>query len=260
MGELTSSSAELKQEALEARPKPVVIVKDLHVNYKVLATGKRAGASNRTLFQRRRELQDVHALRGISFVAYENESIGVIGHNGSGKSTLMRAICGLTPASSGAVYASSRPNLLGVGAALINELSGERNIVLGGLAMGFTLKEIEERKEDIIEFSGLGKFINMPMKTYSSGMTQRLKFAIATAKTHDILIIDEALAVGDKAFRQKSEQRIRKMREAAGTVFLVSHSMGSIKSTCERVIWLDQGKLYMDGPTDEVLKAYEASK
>lgn len=242
------------------QPRPVVVVEDLHVNYKVLATGKRAGAANRTLFQRKREVRDVHALKGISFTAYENESIGVIGHNGSGKSTLMRVICGLTPASRGAVYASSRPNLLGVGAALINELSGEQNIILGGLAMGFTLAEIEARKQEIIDFSGLGQFIEMPMKTYSSGMTQRLKFAIATAKPHDILIIDEALAVGDKGFRKKSEERIRAMREAAGTVFLVSHSMGSIRATCDRVLWLDQGRLRMDGPTDEVVKAYDASK
>lgn len=247
-------------ETAVGAPKPVVLVDNVHVNYKVLATGRRAGATNRNLFQRKREVMDVHALKGVSFTAYENESIGIIGHNGSGKSTLMRTITGLTPVSQGAVYAATRPNLLGVGAALINELSGEQNIVLGGLAMGFTLEEIEARKDDIIEFSGLGKFINMPMRTYSSGMSARLKFSIATAKTHDILIIDEALAVGDKAFRKKSEERIREMRKAAGTVFLVSHSMGSIKSTCDRVLWIHQGELRMDGPTNEVLKAYEESK
>lgn len=252
MAESTSSK--------EAQFKPAVIADNVHVNYKVFATGKRAGAANRTLFQRRRQVLDVHALRGVSFTAYENESIGVIGHNGSGKSTLMRVITGLTPTSQGAVYAASRPNLLGVGAALINELSGEQNIILGGLAMGFSMEEIESLKEEIIDFSGLEKFIHMPMRTYSSGMSQRLKFAIATAKTHEILIIDEALAVGDKSFRKKSQDRIQKMREAAGTVFLVSHSMNAIRTMCDRVLWIHQGQLRMDGPSDEVIKAYEESK
>lgn len=236
---------------------PVVVVDDLHVDYQVFATGKQAGADNNKLFSRKRELHTVNALKGVSFVVHENESVGIIGHNGSGKSTLMRAIVGLTPATKGAVYTSSRPNLLGVGAALINDLSGEQNIILGGLAMGFSLEQITAMKDDIAAFSGLKKFIKFPMKTYSSGMQARLKFSIATARTHDILIIDEALAVGDKAFRVKSEERIKEIRKAAGTVFLVSHSMGSIKSTCERTLWIDQGVLKMDGPTEEVLAAYQ---
>lgn len=252
MEELIDTSKKARQ--------PAVIVDNVHVNYKVFATGKRAGSANKTLFQRRRQVLDVHALRGVSFLAYENESIGIIGHNGSGKSTLMRTITGLTPASQGAVYAASRPNLLGVGAALINELSGEQNIILGGLAMGFSMQEIEALKEEIIDFSGLRKFIHMPMRTYSSGMSQRLKFAIATAKTHEILIIDEALAVGDKGFRKKSEAKIQQMREAAGTVFLVSHSMNAIRSMCDRVLWIHKGKLRMDGCPDEVIAAYEESK
>ena len=238
--------------------KPVVVVDDLHVDYRVFATGKRAGAAaNRKLFARKRELRTVQALKGVSFVVHENESVGIIGHNGSGKSTLMRAIVGLTPASQGAVYTASRPNLLGVGAALINDLSGEQNIILGGLAMGFSLEEISAMQPDIAAFSGLEKFLDFPMRTYSSGMQARLKFSIATSRAHDILIIDEALAVGDKAFRKKSEARIQAIREAAGTVFLVSHSMKSIKSICDRVLWIDQGCLKMDGPVDEVVAAYE---
>src|SRR5699024_5883646 len=189
--------------------KPVVVVDDLHVDYQVFATGKRAGAAdNRKLFARKRELRTVHALKGVSFVVHENEAVGVIGHNGSGNSTLMRAIVGLKPASKGAVYTASRPNLLGVGAALMNDLSGEQNIILGGLAMGFSLEEICAMQPDIAAFSNLEKFLDFPMRTYSSGMQARLKFSIATSRTHDILIIDEALAVGDKAFRKKSEARI----------------------------------------------------
>ena len=241
--------------------KPVVIVDDVHVEYKVLATGKRATEADTTrkLLERSRRTRSVHALRGVSFTAYENDSIGVIGSNGSGKSTLMRAICGSTPTSQGAIYAASRPSLLGVGAALIRDLSGERNIILGGLALGFSRNEIEGRLDDIVEFAGLKEFIELPMRTYSSGMTARLKFAIATVQDHDILIVDEALAVGDKRFRERSEARIREIRDNAGTIFLVSHSMQSIRDTCHRVIWLDKGTLMMDGDTEEVIEAYEAS-
>ena len=245
---------------ITANNPPVVICEDVHVKYKTLATGKKlklGGGGGLLKRQNRREIQQVHALKGISFVAHENESIGIIGTNGSGKSTLMRAITGLTPTTSGAVYASARPNLLGVGAALIADLSGSRNIVLGGLALGMTRAEIEEKFDDIVEFTGLRDFIDMPMRTYSSGMSQRLKFGIATAVQHEILIVDEALAVGDKQFRRRSEGRIREIRENAGTVFHVSHSMKSIKDTCNRTIWIEKGVLQADGSTEDVIKEYE---
>ena len=209
------------------------------------------------LLQRGRSLRTVHALKGVTFVARANESIGIIGTNGSGKSTLMRTITGLTPATRGAVYAKSRPNLLGVGAALIPDLSGGNNIILGGLAMGMERSEIEAQYDDIVEFTGLEDFIDMPMRTYSSGMSARLKFAIATAKEHEILIVDEALSVGDRDFQKKSEKRIRDIRERAGTVFLVSHSMRSIRDTCNRTIWIEKGELRADGDTDAVVKEYE---
>ncbi|MFI5427576.1 ABC transporter ATP-binding protein [Aeromicrobium sp. UC242_57] len=243
--------------------RPVVIVDDVHVEYKVFSTGKRPTAADRRnlkLRARGKQMRSVHALKGVSFTAYENDSIGVIGTNGSGKSTLMRAIVGLTTTSSGAIYAQSRPSLLGVGAALMKDLSGDRNIILGGLAMGFTMEEIEENYDDIVSFAGLEKFIDLPMRAYSSGMTARLKFAIASVKTHEILIVDEALAVGDRTFRQRSEARIREIRDNAGTVFLVSHSMKSIKDTCSRVIWLDQGNLIMDGDPDTVIAAYNEAQ
>jgi len=247
-------------ESPESR-RPVVVVQDLHVEYKVFATGRRANESDRGgLLRRAKRTHTVHALKGISFTAYENDSIGVIGSNGSGKSTLMRAITGLTPASRGAVYASSRPSMLGVGAALIKPLSGQRNVILGGLAMGFSKEEIHARYDEIVDFAGIRPFIDLPMRTYSSGMTARLKFAIATIRNHEILIVDEALAVGDRAFRQRSEDRIREIRDNAGTVFLVSHSMRSIRDTCNRVIWVEKGELVMDGEPGEVIAAYKASR
>lgn len=247
--------------AVSTDRKPVVIADDVHVEYKVLATGKRAAAADtRKLLQRRRKLHSVHALKGVSFTAYENDSIGVIGSNGSGKSTLMRAIVGLTPVSKGAIYAAARPSLLGVGAALLKELSGDRNVILGGLALGLTREEIEGKSEAVVDFAGLQDFIQLPMRTYSSGMTARLKFAIATVQDHEILIVDEALAVGDKEFRRRSEARIREIRDNAGTVFLVSHSMKSILDTCNRVIWINKGVLQMDGAPEDVIAAYEESR
>ncbi len=239
---------------------PVVVVDDLHVKYRVFATGRSAGNTKSGLLKIARGVREVHALKGISFVAHENESIGVIGANGSGKSTLMRTLTGLTPPAAGAVYAKSRPNLLGVGAALLPNLSGTRNIVLGGLAMGFSRDQVNELHTDIVEFAELEDFIDLPMRTYSSGMQARLKFSIAAARSHDILIVDEALSVGDKRFRARSEARIREIAKDAGTIFLVSHSMKSIRDTCTRTLWINQGVLEMDGPTEEVVKAYESWK
>ncbi|MEG9226660.1 ABC transporter ATP-binding protein [Aeromicrobium sp. Sec7.5] len=245
----------------ETGRRPVVVVDDLHVEYRVLATGKRASSrdSRGGLLHRGRSTRTVHALRGVDLTIHEGDSVGVIGANGSGKSTLMRAIVGLTPATRGTVSAAGRPSMLGVGAALVKELSGSRNIILGGLALGFSREDIEARHDDIVAFAGLEEFIDLPMRTYSSGMTARLKFALATARDHDILIVDEALAVGDKAFRTKSERRIREIRDDAGTVFLVSHSMKSIRDTCSRTVWIERGRVVMDGPTDEVVDAYEAT-
>ena len=260
-GEIGTPATPSTRTALEHR-RAVVIVDDLHVKYRVYASGKaiKKNSSGGLLQNAGRGIRVVHALKGVSFTAYENESIGVIGANGSGKSTLMRAVTGLTPPESGAVYAASRPNLLGVGAALIPDLSGDRNILLGGLALGLSRKEVEELRDPIVDFAELHDFIDLPMRTYSSGMQARLKFAIATIKHHEILIVDEALSVGDRRFRQRSEKRIREIRDNAGTVFLVSHSMTSIRDTCSRTIWLNKGELIMDGATDEVVTAYEESR
>ncbi|WP_442934226.1 ABC transporter ATP-binding protein [Micromonospora sp. CPCC 205539] len=245
---------------------PTVVLDDAHVIYKV---HKGAGGGSSPVASLRRMLtrtsapniQEVHAVKGVSFTAYRGEAIGLIGSNGSGKSTMLRTIAGLLPATRGAVYTQGQPSLLGVNAALLNDLSGERNVVLGCLAMGMSPEEVARQTPEIIDFSGInerGDFASLPMKTYSSGMAARLRFAIAAAKKHDVLLIDEALATGDKGFRKRSEQRVRELREGAGTVFLVSHQLGSIRDTCERTIWLESGVLRMDGPTDEVIRAYEA--
>ena len=241
-----------------SKGKPVVVVDDVHVIYKVFGTGKKARGVNGSQ-EKKTRMREVHAVKGVSFVVYEGETIGIVGSNGSGKSSLMRAIAGLFPATRGAVYTFAKPTMLGVGAALLPNLSGEKNIMLGGLALGFDKKEIAAASQSIINFSGLKDFIDLPMRTYSQGMSARLRFSIAAAKKHDILIIDEALAVGDRQFRMKAEAKIRQMRQEAGTVFLVSHNMKSIQDTCNRVIWLEKGELLMDGDPTEVCDAFVAA-
>jgi teichoic acid transport system ATP-binding protein len=238
--------------------RPVVVVDNVNVVYKVFASGRKATrrAVGGGFLSRKLQLREVHAVKGVSFTIYEGESVGIIGSNGSGKSSLMTAIAGLNPIESGSIYASARPMLLGVGAVLLPAISGLKNILLGGLAMGYTRKEINASSDAITKFAGLEEFIDLPMKTYSSGMSARLRFAIAASRDHDILIIDEALAVGDQEFRNRSEARMREMRDRAGTVFLVSHSMKSILDTCTRVIWIEKGELIMDGKPEKVVKAY----
>jgi teichoic acid transport system ATP-binding protein len=238
--------------------KPVVVVDNVNVVYKVFASGRKATrrSAGGGFLSRKLQLREVHAVKGVSFTIYEGESVGIIGSNGSGKSSLMTAIAGLNPIESGAIYASARPMLLGVGAVLLPAISGLKNILLGGLAMGYTRKEINASADSITKFAGLEEFIDLPMKTYSSGMSARLRFSIAASRDHEILIIDEALAVGDQEFRNRSEARMRQMRDHAGTVFLVSHSMKSILDTCTRVIWIEKGELIMDGKPEKVVKAY----
>ncbi|MGY0018127.1 ABC transporter ATP-binding protein [Streptomyces sp. YJ-C3] len=248
---------------------PTVIVDGVDIIYRVNGTGAGRGSAtaalNRILggrkkAEKRAGVRKVHAVRNVSFTAYRGEAIGLIGTNGSGKSTLLKAVAGLLPTENGRIFTDGQPSLLGVNAALMNDLTGERNVRLGGLAMGMSPQQVRERYDEIVDFSGInekGDFITLPMRTYSSGMAARLRFSIAAAKDHDVLLIDEALATGDRSFQKRSEQRIRELRKRAGTVFLVSHSNKSIRDTCDRVLWLERGELRMDGPTEEVLKAYE---
>jgi teichoic acid transport system ATP-binding protein len=246
---------------------PTVIVDNAHIIYRIHGAISQGANSPLASFKRlitkqnSAAITEVHAVKGVSFTAYKGEAIGLIGSNGSGKSTLLAAIAGLLPVESGgAIYAAGQPSLLGVNAALMNDISGERNVELGCLAMGMTPAQVKAQTPEIIEFSGInerGDFGSLPMKTYSSGMAARLRFSIAAAKKHDVLLIDEALATGDAKFRRRSEQRVRDLRAEAGTVFLVSHSDQSIRDTCERSIWLESGVIRADGPTEDVLKEYE---
>ncbi|WP_306956077.1 ABC transporter ATP-binding protein [Streptomyces sp. B4I13] len=265
----TRDPADERTSAVADERTPTVIADSVDIVYRVNGTvggkGSATAALNRIVRRKQADkaagVRTVHAVKNVSFVAYKGEAIGLIGTNGSGKSTLLKAVAGLLPVERGRIYTDGQPSLLGVNAALMSDLTGERNVYLGGLAMGMTREQIKARYQEIVDFSGInekGDFISLPMRTYSSGMGARLRFSIAAAKDHDVLLIDEALSTGDAKFRGRSAERIRQMREHAGTVFLVSHSNSSILETCERALWLERGELRMDGPAEDVIKAYEA--
>ena len=261
VGPPTPSRALLRQWKQRGRgleDRITMVVEDVHVTYRVYEDKRPRARDVFTRGRSARSYREIKAVRGVSFEARAGEAIGLIGRNGSGKSTLLKAMAGLLPTESGRILARSEPSLLGVGAVLQPNLSGRRNIILGTLALGLSKRDAESKVEEIISFAGLEDFIDLPMRTYSSGMKARLHFSIATAVTPEILMIDEALSVGDEVFRQRSDARIRELQEAAGTIFLVSHGMDSIIDTCTRVLWLDAGKVVAEGDPEAVVEQYRA--
>ncbi|MDQ0160539.1 teichoic acids export ABC transporter ATP-binding subunit TagH [Alkalibacillus salilacus] len=201
--------------------------------------------------------KDFYALNGVSFEAEHGDIIGFVGVNGSGKSTLSNIIAGVIPQTSGEVEVNGQAALIAVNIGLDRKLTGRENIELKLLMLGFNKKQIRELEPDIIEFSELGQFIDQPVKSYSSGMKSRLGFSISVNIDPDILIIDEALSVGDKAFAEKSLAKMKEFKEAGKTMFFVSHSIGQMRSFCEKVLWLEYGQVKRYGPVDEVLNEYE---
>lgn len=234
-----------------------VQVTDLHIEFEVFSD-RRAGLRQRLATQEGSGRRVIEAVNGVSFETRRGEAIGVIGSNGSGKSTLLSALAGLIKPTSGEILVSSEPKLLGVGAVLLNGATGLRNIRLGCLALGMSSEELDDRVAEIVEFTGLGEAIDRPLKTYSAGMRARLHFAISTAVQPEILLVDEALAVGDKEFRKKSRAKIESLLANAGTLFLVSHSTNEIQRLCTRGLWLEKGKILADGPVTDVVAEYGA--
>lgn len=198
----------------------------------------------------------VDALQPVSFVVNKGESVGVLGKNGSGKSTLLKIVAGGEAPTEGRLLVSSRPTLLGVSPALQKNLTGEQNILLGCLAMGMSRREAKKAIPEIAQWSGIGEAVKRPMNTYSTGMNGRLSFAISTARSPDILLVDETLATGDATFTARAEARMRKMLDRSGTLLLVSHSIAAIRKNCSRAIWLDDGTLIADGPAEAICDAY----
>ena len=236
-----------------------VSIEHVHVRYRVYEEQFHSARNLVSGGFRSRSATEVHAINDVSLEIAVGEAVGIIGSNGSGKSTLLRSIAGLQSLAEGTIRVRGEAHLLGVGAALKPALSGYRNVILGGLAMGLTRRVIETQMDEIAEFSGLGSAMGRPLNTYSSGMRARLSFSIATLRVPEILLIDEALAVGDKSFRERSLERINEIRAAAGTVVMVTHNLEEIRSTCTRAVWLDAGHVVEDGDVTEVLAHYESA-
>jgi ABC-type polysaccharide/polyol phosphate transport system ATPase subunit len=209
------------------------------------------------LGRREKVVREVQALKNVSFEVPEGQVLGVVGANGAGKSTLMRTVAGILPPNSGRVEVHGRVStLLALGVGFNRKMTGRQNVVLGGLAAGLTRVQLAEKYDEIVSFAELEDFMDMPMRTYSSGMYGRLAFAVAVTMEPEILLIDEALSVGDARFRKKS---FRKMRELCGenrTILLVSHALGSIKELCDQAIWIHKGELRMWDEPENVVDAY----
>lgn len=235
-----------------------VKVEDLHVTYRTtferLPTFKNAIVR---LGRGQRATREVYALKGVSFDVPEGTSMGIIGNNGAGKSTLMRALSGILPPTKGRIEVNGRISpLLSLGVGFNLNLSGRENIIVGGLASGLNRRQVMDRAEEVIDFAGLEEFIDAPMRTYSSGMFSRLAFSVAVHMDPDILMIDEALSAGDAAFKTKAAGKMKELRDNARAMFLVSHSLASIKELCNDVLWLHKGEVMRRGKPDEVVDEY----
>lgn len=253
-----AAAAEAVSPALSTTPGPerteaTVVIDDVRMRYRVPTAGAE-GRGRMGPFSR--AMVSVAALRGVSATVTSGEFVGVIGRNGSGKSTLLRVIAGLEPPSSGTVLTSARPTLLGVSAALMPDLTGAQNVRLGALAMGLTPAQADEVFPRVVELSALDKAIDLPMRTYSSGMSARLKFAISVASSPEILLIDEALSTGDAAFAERARDAMDSLLGRAGTVFLVNHAAQTIETMCSRAIWMERGRVVLDGDAVDVARKY----
>jgi ABC-type polysaccharide/polyol phosphate transport system ATPase subunit len=212
-----------------------------------------------SLFNKRtREDNRFYALRNVSFEIAQGESVGIVGSNGAGKSTLLSVITGLAQPDEGSVQVNGRiAALLELGSGFHPDLTGKENIRLNAALLGFTEKETDDLYESIVDFSGVGEFINEPLRTYSSGMMLRVAFSVAVNVDPDVLLIDEILAVGDQAFQAKCLERIQRLRSCGKTLLCVSHSATMLAQFCDRAIWLDHGQVVMQGDIGEVIQAYE---
>ncbi len=209
------------------------------------------------LISRELMFKEFLALKGIDFQVQRGEAWGIIGTNGSGKSTLLKLICGILKPYKGSVHVNgSIAPLIELGAGFDGDLTARENIFLNGAVLGHDKKFMREHFDEIVDFAELWDFLDMPIKNYSSGMAARMGFAIATMVRPDILICDEVLAVGDYAFQQKCERRMGEMREHGTTLLYVSHSIESVKSVCNKALWLDKGVVKMRGEVNEVGDAY----
>ena len=241
-------------------PQNVIEVRDASMLYRVHKSRRRSLRETvfRTLL-RRDEVIDIWALKDVSFDLERGGSLGIIGDNGAGKSTLCLLLSQIMEPTSGSVDVAGRVSaLLTLGAGFQPDLTGLDNIFLNGIYLGFSRGEIQEKYDEIVGFSELGEFIDLPVRTYSSGMRARLAFSIAASIKPEILIIDELMGVGDRKFQQKSTVRMKELIQESKALVVVSHSMNTVRELCSRTVWLDKGQIVAQGPTEEVVGKYES--
>ena len=239
---------------------PRIRVEDVHVTYRTsLDAAPTLKGTVLRLGRRESVVREIEALKGVSFEVPEGQVLGVMGANGAGKSTLMRTVAGILPPNEGRVEVHGRVStLLALGVGFNRKMTGRQNVVLGGLAAGLTREQLREKYDEIVAFAELEDFMDMPMRTYSSGMYGRLAFAVAVSMEPDILLIDEALSVGDARFRRKSFNKMRELCGQDRTIMLVTHALGSITQLCDQAIWMHKGELQMWDEPQAVVDAYTA--
>lgn len=231
-------------------------VKDLCINYKNI----KAYSIKKSLLRLKKvQVEEFHAVKNVSFTVPEGEILGIIGKNGSGKSTMLRAIAGIFSPDSGSIDLKGHTvSLLAIGVGFQKEITGRENILLSGMLLGFSEEEIRAKMDDIIAFADLGRFIDMPVRTYSSGMYSKLAFSITAILETEVMLIDEVLSVGDQKFKKKSYHKMKELiSKKDRTVVIVSHNISTLSSLCDRVMWMHDGEIKKLGPTEEVLEEYQ---
>lgn len=247
----------LKQNTDKKADSDIAIeVKNLCIGYKNI----RAYSIKKSLFKfKKTEVEEFQAVKNVSFTVPKGEILGIIGKNGSGKSTMLRALAGVFNPDSGTIdLKGNKVSLMAIGVGFQKAVTGRENILLSGMLLGFSEKEIREKMPEIIEFADLGKFIDKPVKTYSSGMHSKLAFAITAILETEIMLVDEVLSVGDAKFKKKSNKKMKELiSNKDRTVIIVSHSIGTLKKLCNKVMWMHEGEIKMIGDPKEVLDQYE---
>jgi ABC-type polysaccharide/polyol phosphate transport system ATPase subunit len=244
--------------SLSVSERTAVSVEDVSVTYRTsLERAPTLRSTVLKLGRREKIVREIQAVKNVTFDVPHGEVLGIVGANGAGKSTLVRTVAGILPPSAGRVEIHGRVStLLALGVGFNQKLSGRDNVVLGGLAAGLKREQLAEKYDDIVAFAELEEFMDMPMRTYSSGMYGRLAFAVAVMMEPDILLIDEALSVGDARFRRKCARKMRELCREDRTVVLVSHALGTIQDLADHAIWMHQGELRMWDEPDAVVSAY----
>ena len=244
--------------SLSASDGSSIVVDDVSVTYKTSLDKRPTLKSTITrLGRRERIVREIQAVKHVSFHVPHGTVLGIVGANGAGKSTLVRTIAGILPPTAGKVEVFGRVStLLALGVGFNKDLTGRDNVRLGGLAAGLDRAKLAEKYEEIVRFAELGEFMDLPMRTYSSGMYGRLAFSVAVNMDPDILIVDEALSVGDARFRRKSANKMKELCSQDRTVVLVSHALQTVRDLCDQAIWLDRGVMQMWDEPDAVVDAY----